>query len=178
MRDMNFYRYFLSGISENESLDTTDCIVAFYEYQDRFDYLIEYTASTVGYDNGREDKGNGEATAAGAGMDKFVLYMDVSVLFTNLWNHCKIDYFMQKFGSALMSLSGALDLFTNFMFRYLSDDDQTMYEELSDGLDADDVGVVGLNMGKFLKLLLVTEVPDVTYLDPEKIVRIETVTID
>ena len=77
-----------------------------------------------------------------------------------------------------MSLSGALDLFTNFMFRYLSDDDQTMYENLSDGLDADDVGVVGLNMGKFLKLLLVTEIPDVTYLDPEKIVRIETVTID
>ena len=77
-----------------------------------------------------------------------------------------------------MSLSGALDLFTNFMFRYLSDDDQTMYENLSDGLDAEDVGVVGLNMGKFLKLLLVTEIPDVTYLDPEKIVRIETVTID
>ena len=77
-----------------------------------------------------------------------------------------------------MSLSGALDLFTNFMFRYLSDDDQTIYEELSDGLDADDVGVVGLNMGKFLKLLLATEIPDVTYLDPEKIIRIETVTID
>ena len=77
-----------------------------------------------------------------------------------------------------MSLSGALDLFTNFMFRYLSDDDQTIYEELSDGLDADDVGVVGLNMGKFLKLLLATEIPDVTYLDPEQIVRIETVTID
>ena len=77
-----------------------------------------------------------------------------------------------------MSLSGALDLFTNFMFRYLSDDDQSMYEDLSDGIDADDVGVVGLNMGKFLKLLLVTEIPDVTYLDPETIVRIETVTID
>ena len=136
LSDMDFYRSFLSGMSENEYLDTTDCIVAFYEYRDRFNYLVEYSASTVGYINGRTDKGNGEATSAGAGMDKFVLYMDITVLFTNLWNYCKFDYFTQKFGKAVMSLSGFLDLLTNFLFRYLSSDDTALYEALSDGIDA------------------------------------------
>lgn len=69
-------------------------------------------------------------------MDKFVLYMDITVLFTNLWNYCKFDYFTQKFGRAVMSLSGFLDLLTNFLFRYLSSDDQALYEALSDGIDA------------------------------------------
>lgn len=69
-------------------------------------------------------------------MDKFVLYMDITVLFTNLWNYCKFDYFTQKFGRAVMSLSGFLDLLTNFLFRYLSSDDTALYEALSDGIDA------------------------------------------
>ena len=77
-----------------------------------------------------------------------------------------------------MSLSGALDLFTNFMFRYLSTDDTELYSSLSDGLDAEDHAIVGLQMGKFMKLLLVTEIPDATYLEPEKTNRIETVIMD
>ena len=178
MRDMDFYRYFLSGMSENEDLITTDCLVTFFSYRDRFNYLVDYTASRVGYNNGRNEKGNGEPTAAGAWLDKVVLYMDITVLFTNLWNYCKFDYYMQKVGTSLTSLSGALDLFTNFMFRYLSTDDTQLYSDLSDGLDAEDRAIVGLQMGKFMKLLFVTEIPDVSYLEPEKINRVETVIQD
>ena len=55
-------------------------------------------ASRLAYQNGRSDKGNGEATAAGYYMDMVTSYLDIVVELTNLWNYCELDYIWQAFG--------------------------------------------------------------------------------
>ena len=64
-------------------------------------------------------------------MEKITQYMDVTVLLTDLYNNCALDYLGQTFGRYVTSLSGALDLFVNFMFRFFSSDDQTLYTNMS-----------------------------------------------
>ncbi len=127
-----------------------------------FNFVKAYTASEVAYANGRTDKGNGVSTVAGYWMDRIVLYLDVAVMMTNLFNECDLDYFFQKFGKGLVSLSGFLDMLTNFMFRFFSDDDAALYTALSTGLENNDPAAVGLGIGRFIKVFLVVEIPVVT----------------
>ena len=90
------------------------------------------------------------------------MYMDVTVMMTNLYNECDLDYFFQKFGKGLVSLSGFLDMLTNFMFRFFSEDDAALYTALSTGLESNDAAAVGLGIGRFIKVFLVVEIPVVT----------------
>ena len=83
---MTFYRYMLSGMQEEIENDFTDCINAFTEYTERFNFIQDYTASNVAYFNGRGEKGNGIGSTAGYIMNMITMYMDVTVLMTNLYN--------------------------------------------------------------------------------------------
>ena len=69
-------------------------------------------------------------------MDNVSKWLDVTVLMTNLYNDCSLDYMMQQFGGYTSSLSGFLDLITNLMFRIFADDDVTIYTNLSTAQDS------------------------------------------
>ena len=90
------------------------------------------------------------------------MYTDLTVLMTNMYIDCDIDYLMMKIGKAVVSLSGALDILTNFLFRFFGTDDAQLYTDLSTAIDAADGALVGLNMGRFIKLFLASEIPSVT----------------
>ena len=75
----------------------------------------------VVYNMGRAEKGNGVGSVAGYWIYKISAYMDSVVEMTNIFNECDIDYFLMAFGTCVTSLSGALDLVTNFMFRLFSE---------------------------------------------------------
>ena len=55
----DFYSGFLRGIQEEPDNLATDCISAFTEYNERYTWVITYTATSTNYDNGRSEKGNG-----------------------------------------------------------------------------------------------------------------------
>lgn len=119
VNDVVFYQYVLSGFQEDElqNVDDTECLAAFGEYSDIFHDTRELTASQVYYLTGRENKGNGTGSSAGYWIFVISAWMDVIVSLTDLWERCAIDYFLQALGRGVQSLSGALDLVTNFMFR-------------------------------------------------------------
>ena len=124
---------------------------------------------------GRQAKGNGSATDVGFYLEKITMYMDVVVNVTDVYNRCSIDYFFEKFGKSLTSLSGFLDLLTNFFWRFFGDSDQQLYKDISNGIDNGDGAAVGLNMGKFLKILTVTEIPAITEaLSTQKIISVHS----
>lgn len=109
-------------------------------------------------------------------MDMINHYMDVTVLMTNLYNHCDINYILQKIGKAVVSLSGFMDLLTNFLFRFFSSDDSQLYIDLSTAIDAGDTTTIGLKFGTFIKIFLVTEIPAVV--DELETIRYVTARVD
>ena len=169
---MNFFR----GIQEEEDNYVSNCLTTFAKYNERFDYVKGYTGTSTMYDLGRADKGNGEATVAGYYMEMVTLYLDITVLMTNLYIDCDIDYFMQRVGKSVVSLSGFLDLMTNFLFRFFGTDDTGLYTDLSTAIDAVDAPAVGLNMGRFVKIFLAESIPSQTVSILTE--RYETVRVD
>lgn len=118
--------------------------------------MTTYLADRTLYDLGRQEKGNGEPTLTGYYLELTTMYADVIVIVTNMYIDCDIDYLLQKIGKSLTSLSGALDLLTNFLFRFFGSDDQALYTSLSTAIDADDRATIGLNMGQWTKSFLAT----------------------
>ena len=87
------------------------------------------------------------------------MYMDAPVLMTNMFNNCDLNYFFMKAGKVLCSLSGFLDLLTNFFFRFFDDQDVELYKGLSNAVDNGDFNAAGLYFGRFWKIFFVTEIP-------------------
>ena len=145
--DTNFYLGFLRGIAEDPLDTATNCLDAFGDYNIGFNYVINYTKDKTLYYSGRTEKGNGAGTDVGYYIEVITQYMDMPVLMTDLWNKCDIDYIFQKIGKAFSSLSGALDLITNFMFRFFSTDDVVLYTNLSQAVDDDKREDAGLYFG-------------------------------
>ena len=77
-------------------------------------------------------------------MDKITQYMDVTVLLTNLYNKCALDYIMQRVGVYTGSISGASDLLINFLFRFFSSDDASIYTAMSTAVTNGDRAGMGL----------------------------------
>ena len=123
MTDMDFYQGFIAGFQEDPTSITSECILSFFEYKERFRAIIDVTASNISYSTGRTSKGSGTPTVVGFYMEKITMYMDIPVMVTNTYNHCSIDYFFEKFGKICTSLSGALDLLTNFFWRFFGTED-------------------------------------------------------
>lgn len=70
---------------------------------------------------GKTEKGDGTYTDVAYYMNMITMYMDAPVLMTNMFNNCDLNYFFMKAGKVLCSLSGFLDLLTNFFFRFFDD---------------------------------------------------------
>ena len=154
----------------------SNCLQTFANYNEKYTYVSTHVADRTLYDLGRQEKGNGEPTLSGYYMELTTMYADVVVIATNMYIDCDIDYLMQKIGKSLTSLSGFLDLLTNFLFRFFGSDDQDLYIGLSTAIDESDIPTVGLRMGQFIKKFFVTEIPSVTTAIPTQ--RYETVRID
>ena len=159
MTDMDFWGTMLAGFQQDPTDSFAVCVTEFEVYKTQFRQIIAATKTNLDYTNGISFSGAGTATDAGYWLQLITRYMDIPVLMTNLYNKCSIDYFMQRFGSVLSSLSGALDLVTNFLFRFFDTKDTQLYKDLSNGIDNNDRNAVGLAVGNFMKILFVVEIP-------------------
>merc|ERR1712083_983501 len=98
--------------------------------------IREYMVTTVGYYDGRREKGTGNGTKTGYNIELVPQYMDVMVAWTNMYNNCDLDYLMQAFGRYFTSVSGFLDFAVNFfMWRFISDTDAILYTNLSSAIE-------------------------------------------
>ena len=86
-------------------------------------------------------------------------YIDVYIQAVNVFNYCDFNYYLRAAGQ-WFSASGGTNQAINFMWRFLSTEDMTMYYNLSVAVKTGNVQTAGQEFGKFLALFMQVEIPD------------------
>lgn len=111
-------------------------------------------------------KGAGDGTNIGFVFDQVQGVMDLTTLGFEFYNDCKLDYYLQAFGSNLQSLSGLANFGTTTMFKLFNSGDTTLTDLVTAvaayvlSNDATTRGDMGEAFGNFMRTLLSVEIPD------------------
>ena len=119
----------------------------------------EAVASDISYKAGQLAKGQGNGTQLGWYMSNAQQYIDVYIQAVNVFNYCDFNYYLRAAGQ-WFSASGGTNQAINFMWRFLSTEDMTMYYNLSVAVKTGNVQTAGQEFGKFLALFMQVEIPD------------------
>lgn len=161
--------FFWQGFLANMQVDVTNyasqCIGELTTYYYIFRETQYNFASRLAYSNGRDDKGNGESTAAGYYMDMVTSYLDIVVELTNLWNYCELDYIWQAFGMLSTSLSGFLGFSTSLLTVAIMQDQVSNYKGMSAAAYNSDPAAAGQYLGLWFKALMGVELQDAQILE-------------
>ena len=79
--------------------------------------LQSYVKSDAEYYKGLKEKGQAAGNSAGFALDKFEKYVDLATSFTNVYNECDVDYYMQAGSKAISNVSGFCNQLVNTYWR-------------------------------------------------------------
>ena len=121
--------------------------------------LKDEVTSDVNYIKGLTLKGQANGSSVGYWIDTMQKYLDLTGAFTDVYNNCDLDYYMQATSRAVSNVSGLTNQVVNTFFRVYIDTD--IYAELATEIAAKNTSGIATQFGVFLKDFLMVEIPDV-----------------